>query len=104
VIGIVISSALILFLIAAVSEAAQTSADYTDSAKSLAGMCKDWETNHTSAIDAGYCLGYVSGVATAVNDCEGELTTIQRSWIKQRHQSFAMRCSRRFLVRSSANS
>ncbi len=28
-----------------------------------------------SAIDAGYCLGYVSRVASSVDDCEGEHVT-----------------------------
>jgi hypothetical protein len=66
---------LALFLIATVNAAAQTSADYPDSAKFLADLCKNWDTNHINAIDAGYCLGYVSGVATSVEDCEGEHVT-----------------------------
>jgi hypothetical protein len=52
-----------LFLVAAASASAQPSADYPDSAKFLAGLCKNYET---SAIDAGYCLGYVSGVVAAL--------------------------------------
>ena len=29
----------------------------------------------TSAVDAAYCLGYISGVATSIEDCEGEHVT-----------------------------
>jgi Rap1a immunity proteins len=63
---------LALSLVATVNLGAQTSADYPDSAKFLADECKKYDT---SAIDAGYCLGYVSGVATSVEDCEGEHVT-----------------------------
>jgi hypothetical protein len=64
--------AMTFFLVAAACTWAQPSGDYPDSAKFLAGLCKNYDT---SAIDAGYCLGYVSGVAASVPDCEREHVT-----------------------------
>lgn len=68
---ILITLAAALFLIKGGSALAQTSGDNT--ANFLADRCKNWAKS--GSFDAGYCVGFITGVDSEVENCEGENVT-----------------------------
>jgi Rap1a immunity proteins len=66
-------SAMVLFLIAVGSATAQTAKDYKNTANFLAGKCKNWDTS--GSFEAGYCVGFITGVDSQVENCPGDNVT-----------------------------
>jgi hypothetical protein len=66
-------SVLLLILLVTAPALAQTPPDYGNTANFLADKCKNWETS--GSFNAGFCMGYISGVSQLVDDCEEENVT-----------------------------
>ena len=43
---------------------------------SLADACKDWDETSAASYSAGYCLGFIKGVDSEIETCEGDNVTL----------------------------
>jgi hypothetical protein len=61
------------FLIAVGSATAQTANGHKTTANFLADKCKNWNTS--GSFEAGYCVGFITGVDSQVENCPGDDVT-----------------------------